>query len=159
MARAIAGPQKGSELTTVPITHTSWAAWRARHPRTEVLSTETDFERDYSRDPYDGYDKVPRLMFDVQHRDERLPLKAWVMGVVIGGKLAPTRSTGWHARSTRRGAGTTSSAGSESTFTSTDRRAAPQPTMPKAERCPPSPRSGSPGWPFTREPTCPRSRE
>ncbi len=86
LAKAVTGPLKGSTLTTVPITHTSWAAWRARHPRTEVLSTQTGFQRDYARDPYDGYDKVPRLMFDVQHRDARLPLKAWVMGLVIGGQ-------------------------------------------------------------------------
>jgi hypothetical protein len=86
LGRAIAGPMKGTVLPSVPITHTSWAAWRVRHPRTEVLSTQTGFQRDYGRDPYDGYDKVPRLMFDVQHRDARLPLKAWVMGLVINGQ-------------------------------------------------------------------------
>lgn len=86
LGRAIAGPLKGTALTSVPIGHTSWAAWRARHSRTEVLSTQTGFQRDYDRDPYDGYDKVPRLMFDVQHRDQRLPLKAWVMGLVLGGQ-------------------------------------------------------------------------
>jgi hypothetical protein len=86
LGRAIAGPLKGTALPSVPITHTSWAAWRARHPRTEVLSTQTGFQRDYGRDPYDGYDKVPRLMFEVQHRDARLPLKAWVMGLVINGQ-------------------------------------------------------------------------
>lgn len=86
LARAVTGPLKGSELKSVPLTHTSWAAWRARHPRTDVLSTDTGFARDYARDPYDGYDKLPRLMFDVQHRDSRLPLKAWVLGLVIGGK-------------------------------------------------------------------------
>jgi hypothetical protein len=26
------------------------------------------------------------MMFDVEHRDARLPLKAWVMGLVIGGQ-------------------------------------------------------------------------
>lgn len=86
LGKAIAGPLKGTALASVPISHTSWAAWRARHPRTEVLSTQTGFQRDYDRDPYNGYDKVPRLMFDVQHRDQRLPLKAWVMGLVIAGQ-------------------------------------------------------------------------
>lgn len=41
--------------------------------------------RDYERDPYAGYDKVARLMFDVQHKDDRLPLKEWVLGVQLGG--------------------------------------------------------------------------
>lgn len=86
LGRAVAGPLKGTELQSLPLTHTSWSAWHERHPRTEVLSVETGFARDYARDPYDGYDKVPRLMFDVQHRDERLPLKAWVLGLVIDGQ-------------------------------------------------------------------------
>ena len=84
MARAISGPLKGTALTMVPLKHTTWADWRARHPASEVLSTETGFARDYSHDPYAGYDKVPRLMFDVQHRDERLPLKEWVLGLRVG---------------------------------------------------------------------------
>jgi hypothetical protein len=86
MARAISGPLKGAVLTMVPLTHTSWADWRARHPASEVLSTETGFARDYGRDPYAGYDKVPRLMFDVQHRDERVPVKEWVLGLRVGGE-------------------------------------------------------------------------
>ncbi len=84
MGRAVAGPLKGATLVAVPLTHTSWADWRRRHPATEVLSTATGHTRDYSRDPYAGYDRVPRLMFDVQHRDARLPLKAWVLGVRVG---------------------------------------------------------------------------
>jgi len=45
MAKAIAWPLKGTTLTSVPIAHASWAAWRTRHPRTEVLSTETGSTR------------------------------------------------------------------------------------------------------------------
>ncbi len=86
MFQAVTGPLKGRRLTPLPISHTTWADWRRRHPRTEVLSTDTGFERDYSRDPYAGYDQVPRLMFDVQHRDERLPVKAWVLGLQIAGE-------------------------------------------------------------------------
>ena len=85
MAKAVAGPLKGQALDALPLTHTSWAAWRARHPRTRVLSSETGYVREYARDPYEGYDAVPRLLFDVQHRDDRLPVKAWVMGLVVGG--------------------------------------------------------------------------
>ncbi|MBA3591616.1 DUF3179 domain-containing protein [Methylibium sp.] len=85
LARAVTGPLTGTALTQVPLTHTSWADWRTRHPRTEVLSTDTGHVRDYARDPYEGYDRVPRLIFDVQHRDERLPLKAWVLGLRLNG--------------------------------------------------------------------------
>jgi hypothetical protein len=84
MSRAVTGPLKGTRLVPVPLAHTSWADWRRRHPSTQVLSADTGHQRDYTRDPYDGYDKVPRLMFDVQHRDERFPLKEWVLGVTVG---------------------------------------------------------------------------
>ena len=85
LERAVTGPLKGTPLKTVPLVHTSWADWRSRHPGTVVLSTETGFARDCARDPYAGYDKIPRLMFEVQHRDERLPLKEWVLGLRVGG--------------------------------------------------------------------------
>lgn len=84
MGRAVSGSMKGTPLTAVPLVHTSWADWRRRHPATEVLSTDTGFARDYARDPYAGYDKVARLMFDVQHRDERLHAKEWVLGLRVG---------------------------------------------------------------------------
>jgi hypothetical protein len=37
LARAICGPQAGEELTLVPATVTSWGAWRAERPETDVL--------------------------------------------------------------------------------------------------------------------------
>lgn len=82
---AISGPLKGTRLQPVPLTHTTWADWKLRHPATEVLSIDTGFERDYGRDPYAGYDKVQQLMFDVQHRDDRFPLKEWVLGIELAG--------------------------------------------------------------------------
>jgi len=85
MATAISGPMKGERLAALPLAHTTWADWRSRHPDTVVLSTDTGFSRDYDHDPYAGYDQMQRLMFDVQHRDDRFPLKEWVLGVEVGG--------------------------------------------------------------------------
>lgn len=82
---AITGPLKGARLTAIPLTHTTWGDWRHRHPGTEVLSTDTSFARDYARDPYAGYDRIQRLMFDVEHRDDRFALKEWVLGVEVNG--------------------------------------------------------------------------
>jgi hypothetical protein len=87
MSRAITGPLKGTVLTVEPLTHTTWADWRTRHPRTEVLSADTGHVRDYARDPYEGYDKVTQLMFDVEHRDARLPPKEWVLGLRLDGEV------------------------------------------------------------------------
>jgi hypothetical protein len=85
MSTAITGALKGTVMVSVPLTHTSWADWRSRHPATQVLSTDTGFARDYARDPYAGYEQVQQLLFEVQHRDDRLPLKAWVLGLRLNG--------------------------------------------------------------------------
>jgi hypothetical protein len=82
---AVSGPLKGRQLTALPLEHTSWADWRSRHPATEVLSTDTGHVRDYGRDPYAGYERVERLMFNVEHRDDRRPLKEWVLGIRVNG--------------------------------------------------------------------------
>ena len=85
MRTAISGPLRGAKLEALALEHTTWADWRARHPQTDVLSFETGFTRDYSRDPYAGYEAVARLMFPVQHSDARVPLKEWVLGLSLGG--------------------------------------------------------------------------
>ena len=85
MAQAVTGPMKGTRLQPLPLSHTSWADWRARHPRSEVLSTDTGFVRDYTRNPYDGYEQVQALMFEVEHRDDRFAAKEWVLGLKLGG--------------------------------------------------------------------------
>jgi hypothetical protein len=85
LSAAISGPLKGKMLAVLPLTHTTWADWHQRHSTTTVLSSDTGFVRDYSRDPYAGYDTVQRLMFSVQHRDDRFPPKEWVLGVMVNG--------------------------------------------------------------------------
>ncbi len=86
MEQAVTGPLKGTKLQALPLAHTSWADWRARHPKTQVLSDDTGFTRDYTRNPYDGYEQVQALMFEVEHRDERFPAKEWVLGLRLGGQ-------------------------------------------------------------------------
>jgi hypothetical protein len=86
LGEAVSGPLKGAPLPQLPARHTSWAAWRAEHPETLVLSTDTGFRRDYARSPYRGYERSPRLYFSVANRAPRdYHPKAWVMGVDIGG--------------------------------------------------------------------------
>lgn len=99
MAQAVTGPMKGTRLALLPMVHTSWAAWQRRHPASEVLSSDTGFVRDYALDPYADYARSPRLMFDVAHRDDRLPAKAWVLGLTLGGeaKAWPLAALARHA--------------------------------------------------------------
>ncbi len=49
---AVAGPLAGTSLRLLPVTMTTWQNWKAEHPQTLVLSFQTGYKRDYSRDPY-----------------------------------------------------------------------------------------------------------
>lgn len=51
-AKAVTGPMAGASLEILPAEHTSWEDWKTRHPDTQVLSFNTGYSRNYSRDPY-----------------------------------------------------------------------------------------------------------
>jgi hypothetical protein len=57
---AVTGPLAGTRLRLLPLVHTTWQAWRAEHPKTQVLSIDTGFRRDYTRDPYESYARSDR---------------------------------------------------------------------------------------------------
>ncbi len=85
LSQAISGPLAGQRLTRIPLTHTSWAAWRNQHPNTVVLSQDTGFKRNYQRDPYAGYIDSKGIYFPIKHRDPRYHPKARVIGIEIDG--------------------------------------------------------------------------
>lgn len=84
-ARGIVGPKTGQQLTLVQVTMTTWSRWRAAHPETLVLSTDTGFDKDYSRDPYAKYRGAAGLMFPVSAEDDRIHPKSVVHGFDTGG--------------------------------------------------------------------------
>ena len=84
-AQAITGPLKGEKLMAVALTHTTWPDWKARDPDTLVLSADTAFNRDYSRDPYAGYAASARIMFPTANTSDRFPTKEPVLGVELNG--------------------------------------------------------------------------
>jgi len=84
MLQAVAGPRSGERLKQLLLQHSSWLAWKTAHPNTDVLSRHTGYHRDYSRNPYAGYETVSDTYFPVYHHDARLPAKAWVVGLSIG---------------------------------------------------------------------------
>lgn len=83
---AVTGPFKGQRLTPFPLSHTTWADWRDRHPDTLVLSTDTGFVRDYSHDPYADHGNSRFLKFRVARESRRYAPKEWVLGVEIDGR-------------------------------------------------------------------------
>jgi len=85
-AQAISGPLKGSKLSLIAADYTSWQDWQKQHPDGLVMDKNTGHARDYSRDPYAGYENVATLYFDVQNRDQRFHEKEPVVGLIIDGK-------------------------------------------------------------------------
>ena len=83
-SRAIAGPLAGSKLRQLPSSRVSWQKWRKLHPQTTVLSNQTGYDRDYGRDPYEGYYRVGTIWFPVGEVRRDLSPKDRVLGVEVG---------------------------------------------------------------------------
>lgn len=83
---AITGPMKGKVLEQLPSVHTRWGAWLKDHPDTLVLSRNTGSLRDYSRDPYSGYEDSKLLYFSVEFMSQAFHPKERVIGVELNGQ-------------------------------------------------------------------------
>lgn len=85
IGKAVSGPMKGKKLERLPLTHTNWSDWVEQHPDTLVLSQQTGYSRDYSRNPYSGYEKTRTLYFQVSNQAPALyHPKERVLGLQIG---------------------------------------------------------------------------
>lgn len=88
LGKAISGPKADQSLTQLPLIHASWQAWREQYPNTLVLSTDTGFLRDYTRNPYGQYSQSKVLYFDVEHQaPKRYHPKQWVLGIKLGQQI------------------------------------------------------------------------
>ena len=85
LGKAISGERMGEELIKLPLEHTTWKAWRDKHPASLVLSEKTGFSRDYNRDPYDGYASSSTVYFPTS---EKIPgtyhPKELIIGLQVG---------------------------------------------------------------------------
>ena len=81
--KAVTGPLTGAKLKTYPSTVTTWAKWKKRYPKTEVLSLDTGHIRDYSRDPYASYYKSKRGLFSFLRPKPGADEKELIVGVTV----------------------------------------------------------------------------
>jgi hypothetical protein len=58
----------------------TWGDWKKLHPDTLVLTTDTGYLRSYTTDPYGNYYAEPRIMFPVEHSDDRMHPKEIILG-------------------------------------------------------------------------------
>ena len=80
LGMAVKGELSGYQLDLVPFDVITWGDWKKLHPDTMVLTTDTGHIRSYATDPYGNYYTEPRIMFPVEHRDDRLPPKEIIIG-------------------------------------------------------------------------------
>ncbi|MBT7247788.1 MAG: DUF3179 domain-containing protein [Rhodospirillaceae bacterium] len=102
--KPVAGPlvDQGVELKVRPVTITTWAKWKNKHPDTKVLSLDTGHFRDYALGAvYNEYFSGSDLMFPALVRDEKTAkqkdfvfglreaggARAWPLKAFEGGKV------------------------------------------------------------------------
>jgi hypothetical protein len=82
---AVVGKLTGTTLTVLPSQTLSWADFKARFPESDVLSRDTGHDRDYGRNPYEGYDAPDSEPFLFNgDTDRRLPPKERVVAIKTG---------------------------------------------------------------------------
>jgi hypothetical protein len=91
LATAIPGPwnetPETESLSEFRLVWTTWGKWTTKHPDTQVLSFDTEFAKNYGRDPYGAYNprtgyyatEAPPL-FSTLNEDDRLAPKHVVIG-------------------------------------------------------------------------------
>ena len=73
---------KGISLDHRSVVTTTWGAWKARHPQTQVLSLDTGHRRDYGEGvAYHNYFATDDLMFKTPYNDQRLKNKDEVLAL------------------------------------------------------------------------------
>ena len=83
--QAVFGSMSGQWLTPVAVDVVRWGEWSPHHPDAEILDRGGGY-RDYSYDPYDGYDTDYSVWFPVQNvEDGRFHPKAVIFGIEAGG--------------------------------------------------------------------------
>lgn len=83
---AISGQAVGNKLIPMGFLLDTWGNWKLSHSKTLVLSDQTGYDRDYNKNPYDGYDQSNQLMFKVEKSNDILPNKELVLGLIVNGK-------------------------------------------------------------------------
>lgn len=82
--RSAHGDFKGLDIETYKVVETTWETWSEMYPDSEVITTETGFDRNYNTFVYGGdYDtNDDRILFPIANQDDRLPNKERVHGVI-----------------------------------------------------------------------------
>ena len=70
-AMGVVGPKVNQPLDQVPVVKTTLAEWLAQYPDSQILSTRTGYNRDYSGYPYGSYYTDEHILFPVRNQERR----------------------------------------------------------------------------------------
>jgi len=82
--RSVAGDLAETTINTEDLIETTWKTWKQMYPNSEVLNRNTGFSRNYTGYAY-GSDYTTNdsaILFPITNRDDRLPNKYRVHGVI-----------------------------------------------------------------------------
>jgi hypothetical protein len=81
------GELRTNKAKTFHAVETTWKSWKKMFPETKVVSTQTGFSRNYGLYPYGTYKTNNNsFLFPYDPKDNRLPGKERVLGVLVNGK-------------------------------------------------------------------------
>lgn len=83
LGEAVVGTYTGTELKPIEMQRLPFGELKAKYPDAKVLSQNTGYSRDYSSNPYAGYEATEELYFPVSIQDERFPAKEIMLVVPI----------------------------------------------------------------------------
>ncbi|MEL7530823.1 MAG: DUF3179 domain-containing protein [Bacteroidota bacterium] len=92
--RAVQGPLVERKAEVYAVVETDWKTWREMYPNTQVMTTETGFNRSYGVYPYGNYrTDNSTLLFPVDPLDQRVPAKERVHSIRVGDQLKSFRQS------------------------------------------------------------------
>ncbi|MFY0688698.1 MAG: DUF3179 domain-containing protein [Cyclobacteriaceae bacterium] len=80
---SVNGPNIATNAAQFQIIETTWGTWKRYYPESNVLTTNTGYSRSYGNYPYRNYKESERLIFPIDHEDNRLHAKERVLGVKL----------------------------------------------------------------------------
>ncbi len=83
---AVAGSLVSTSLEMIQTQFVTWSEWKKNYPFSEVLSTETGYQRDYSIDPYPTYYESESVWFPVENESDLYHPKTRILGIQVNGK-------------------------------------------------------------------------
>lgn len=91
LGQAVVGERAGEELVYLPLQLMTFAEAVVEYPNATVLSANTGFTRDYTGNPYAGYEDTEETSFPVSVNDNRFPAKEVFYIVPVGGTSVAVR--------------------------------------------------------------------